>query len=40
MASKAPAAPSVWPIAPLMELTGTLRGPKTRVIATASMASL
>src|SRR5207237_436976 len=40
MASKAPAAPSVWPIAPLMELTGTLRGPKTRVIATASIASL
>src|SRR5207237_450763 len=39
MASKAPAAPSVWPIAPLMELTGTLRGPKARVIAIASIAA-
>src|SRR5213078_551664 len=40
MASKAPAAPRVWPMAPLIESTGTTRRPKTRVKATASMASL
>ena len=36
----APAAPSVWPMAPLIEFTGTRRAPNTRASATASIASL
>src|SRR5262249_3129847 len=42
IASKLPAAASVWPIAPLMEFTGTrpTAAPKTAVIAAISMASL
>ncbi len=42
MASRAAAAPMVWPSAPLIELTGTAppRGPSTRRSAAASMGSL
>src|SRR5262249_42837227 len=39
-ASQAPAAPSVWPIAPLIEFTGTAYAPNSRSNARASMASL
>jgi hypothetical protein len=39
IASSAPAAPSVWPVMPLVELHGT-RAPKSACIARSSAASL
>src|SRR5688572_12890800 len=39
-ASNAPAAPSAWPVTPLVDTTGTELGPNTASIAAASAASL
>ena len=40
MASMAPAAPSEWPVTPLIEVTGGPGRPKSLAIASASAASL